>query len=327
MNENYLLLYGDKKPEDNLVIPFMFENRLEIGLGWIEKDREIILKQIEENIKTNHITEFIFWGLEVGWDMVMETVKKNYPTIKIKVICNTADALLYYDYERNNFFRLLELNKTGVVSDIGFLRKGLYECYQNLGYSCSYLREMVNLEETKKEEIQELNQKTNEEYTIGIYPLNYTWDKNIFHQLSVGKMIDSSIVHYLLLDNRMKDFLDTMKIKSCAERIETWDVYEFAKLISKNDIIISCNFTDYVHPIALISLELGIPCIIGNNSELFSEELKRYLVVDSEDNPIKIKDKIELCKNKQEEIQKLYKKWKQEYQPVAKKSIEDFINK
>lgn len=38
-------------------------------------------------------------------------VKEKYPDIEIKVICTTQDSLLYYEYERNNFFELLELSK------------------------------------------------------------------------------------------------------------------------------------------------------------------------------------------------------------------------
>ena len=46
---NYILLYGDKKPEDNICIPFIFEKNEQIPLGWIEKDINNI-KEIPEEL-------------------------------------------------------------------------------------------------------------------------------------------------------------------------------------------------------------------------------------------------------------------------------------
>ena len=58
------------------------------------------------------------------------------------------------------------------------------------------------------------NEKENNLINIGIYPLNYTWDKNIFNQLCIGKMVENSNINYNELDERMTDFLSTMEIKS-----------------------------------------------------------------------------------------------------------------
>ena len=152
-----------------------------------------------------------FSGLEIGWDKLVEYLYEK--GIKVKVICNTMDSLLYYEYERNNFFKLLELSKEGKVHDIAFLRKGQYEVYKSLGYNCSYLMENYILKEEKKHNIKS-NEKENNLINIGIYPLNYTWDKNIFNQLCIGKMVENSNINYNELDERMTDFLSTMEIKS-----------------------------------------------------------------------------------------------------------------
>lgn len=324
MEYNYLLLYGNKKMEDNICIPFMFDNIEQIPLGWIDKDKINIKKIIDKNIKENNIKQFIFWGLEVGWKDVIKNVKNEHNDIKIKVICNTSDALLYYDYERENFFDLLELSKQKYIDDIAFLKKGTYEVYRKLGYECSYILENIILSADK---INIENKENEKALNIGIYPLNYTWDKNIYNQLSVGKFIEKSNINYQLLDKKMAEFLRIMKIDSNPDEIKEMDAYKIASIISKNDINISCNFTDYVHPIALISMECGIPCIIGDNSELYSDTLKDYLIVHSEDNPVKIYSKIEKAIKDKEEIIIEYIKWKLEYNIRSKNSIELFINK
>ena len=248
--KKYILLYGDKKPEDNVCIKNMFENNKQINLGWTDFDYNHNIKIIEELIKDG-IEQIIFSGLEIGWDKLIKNIKEKYPNLVIKVICNTADSLLYYEYERNNFFKLLELSKNGVIEDIAFLKRGQYVTYSNLGYKCSYLMQNYILDSKFKRQKKEQN----EIIDIGIYPLNYTWDKNIFNQLCIGKMIENANINYNLLDMRMQEFLETMDIQSKPDKIEKIDEQNIIRRVVKNDINISCSFTDYFHTLFFISME------------------------------------------------------------------------
>ena len=142
--KKYILLYSDKKPEDNICLTNMFKNNKKINLGWTDFDYNNNMKVINEEIEKG-VKQIIFAGLEIGWGKMIADVKEKYPDIEIKVICTTQDSLLYYEYERNNFFELLELSKKGIVTDIAFLRKGQYETYKNLGYNCSYLMENYDI--------------------------------------------------------------------------------------------------------------------------------------------------------------------------------------
>jgi len=319
----YILLYGDKKPEDNICLKNMFENHHPINLGWTDFDYNHNMKIIEDKIKEG-IKQIIIAGFEIGWDKMVENIKKNYPDISIKVICNTQDSLLYYDYERQNFFKLLELSRNNIIQDIAFLRKGQYETYKNLGYKCSYLKENYILPENKKK----IKKQSNSVKELGIYPLNYTWDKNIFNQLCIAKFIENCHLNYNNLDSRMEEFLNTMEIHSSPDKIEKIDEDTIAEKVAKNDVIVATSFTEYVHPIFFISMELGIPCLIGNNSDFFEDELlKEYIVSSAEDNPIinaKIVEKILKDKGK---IQELYKTWKEEYNKKAKDKLDKFLNK
>lgn len=321
--EKYILLYGDKKPEDNLCITNMLKNAKPIHLGWTDFDYHNNMKIIEQCIEEGS-KQIIFLGLEIGWDKLIRDIKEKSPKLKIKVICNTQDSLLYYEYERENFFKLLELSQQGLVQDIAFLRKGQYETYRNLGYKCSYLKENYCLEENKKI----TSKLQSEEIQLGIYPLNYTWDKNIFNQLCVGKMLDNCHVNYNYLDQRMEDFLTSMKIPNTPDKLEKIEEDELIQKLSKNDAIIATSFTEYVHPVFFISMELGIPCLIGNHSDFFeeNEELKQYVVTSAEDNAIINAKMIKNMIENKEKIQNLYQKWKTKYNKQAEKTIEVFLN-
>lgn len=322
--KKYTLLYGDKKPEDNICIRNMFKDNKKINLGWTEFDYNYNIKIIEELIK-NNIEQIIFSGFEIGWDKLIYNIKQKYPKIVIKVICNTSDSLLYYEYERNNFFKLLELSKQNMVQDIAFLKKGQYEVYKELGYTCSYLMQNYKLEENKKKAVK----KANDTIDIGIYPLNYTWDKNIFNQLCIAKMLENANVNYNILDERMKDFLDTMNIQSKEDRIETIEETDILEKVIKNDITISCSFTEYFHTIFFLSMEQEVPCIIGNTSDLFEnkEELREYVVTMAEDNPIINAELVKKCLGNKQKVIRLYKTWKEKYNKLADKNKNAFLEK
>lgn len=315
MQENYTLFYGEKKQEDTFIIKNMFENNEKIDMGWTEKEITENLKIIENKIEDDK-KQIIFFGLEIGWAELIRKIREKHKN-PIKVICNTSDALLYYDYERNNFFDLLRLSKENIIDKIGFLKKGQYEVYKNKKYNSSYILENYKLD--SKYEIKSEKGKIK----IGIYPLNYTWDKNIFNQLSVGKFIDNSIINYNELDYKMTEFLKIMKINSKAQKINEQNIFNN---ILENDINISCSFTEYLHTIFFLSMELGVPCITGNNEDFLNSELKEYLVVEAEDNPIKIAEKLNKCIQNKEKIMESYEIWKKEYNKKAENSIKEFLD-
>ena len=315
MQENYTLFYGEKKQEDTFIIKNMFENNEKIDMGWTEKEITENLKIIENKIEDDK-KQIIFFGLEIGWAELIRKIREKHKD-PIKVICNTSDALLYYDYERNNFFDLLRLSKENIIDKIGFLKKGQYEVYKNKKYNSSYILENYKLD--SKYEIKSEKGKIK----IGIYPLNYTWDKNIFNQLSVGKFIDNSIINYNELDYKMTEFLKIMKINSKAQKINEQNIFNN---ILENDINISCSFTEYLHTIFFLSMELGVPCITGNNEDFLNSELKEYLVVEAEDNPIKIAEKLNKCIQNKEKIMESYEIWKKEYNKKAENSIKEFLD-
>lgn len=320
--KKYILLYGDKKPEDNICITNMFENCKQINLGWTEFDFKHNSEIIEKAIKDG-VGQIIFSGFEIGWDKLIIETNKKHPNILIKVICNTQDSLLYYEYERENFFKLLELSKQNIINDIAFLRKGQYETYKNLGYKCSWIRENYILKENIK-----IDNK-NEKFELGIYPLNYTWDKNIFNQLCVAKFVENCRLNYNNIDKRMEEFISTMEICGTPDKLEEVNEKCLIKCLKKNDAIVSTSFTDYVHPVFWISMELGIPCLIGDNSDFFKEEdgLKKYVVTTAEDNAIINSQMVENMVKEKEKIIELYKVWKENYNKEAKERLESFLNK
>lgn len=323
--DDYVVLYADKKPEDNIIITNMFKNTLKFNIGWTDIDYNNNTKLVDEYVSEHSVNQIILAGFEIGWDKFVLYVKEKYPEMKVKVICNTNDSLLYYEYERNNFFKMLELAKDNLIDNIAFFRRGQYEVYKTLGYKCSMVYENYKMDDNMVKSIKEQNDIVD----IGIYPLNYTWDKNIFNQLCIPEFIENSNLNYNNLDPRMDDFLETMRINHKQDRIESIDDESIINAVIKNDVVVATSFTEYVHPVFFISMELGIPCLIGNNSELFDEssELGKFVVTTAEDNAIINAEMIKKIIENKSKINSLYKEWKNSYNSKSMESIEEFLNK
>lgn len=86
--KDYILLYGNKKQEDNIIIRNMFKNNKQINLGLTDFDNHNNMKVID-NILQDGTKQIIFLGLEIGWDKLIQNLKAKYINLIIKVICNT----------------------------------------------------------------------------------------------------------------------------------------------------------------------------------------------------------------------------------------------
>lgn len=69
--------------------------------------------------------------------------------------------------------------------------------------------------------------------------------------------------------------------------------------MAQNDVNLYVTFTECSPVVPLESLEMGVPCITGNNHHYFKDsKLYDYLVVKSEDDINEIAQKIKLCLEK-----------------------------
>ena len=101
---------------------------------------------------------------------------------------------------------------------------------------------------------------------------------------------------------------------------------ELLKRMSKNTINLYVTFSECAPMLPIESFEVGTICLTGNNHHYFKNtELEKYIVVDNEESPIEISNKIKLCLNNKEQVLKLYNIWKKNNDKLSIKSAEEFI--
>ena len=96
--------------------------------------------------------------------------------------------------------------------------------------------------------------------------------------------------------------------------------------MANNTMNLYVTFSECAPMLPIESFEVGTVCLTGNNHHYFKNtELEKYLVVDNEESPTAIADKINICMKNKDKVMKLYKEWKQENDRNSKMSADEFI--
>lgn len=204
---------------------------------------------------------------------------------------------------------VISLYNKGNIGKIGILDRGLYTCLQNKGYPVYFIE--LDIERPKQ-----ISKSKNN--TIGI--LNYDYDPkhSFYNELSAVKLSGHTDIKIPKATKLTKDFLKIFGIQvvECNTMAETMEA---------NLLHLYLNFTNTNKILFLKSMDMGIPCILGNCDMLdTSSSLKEMLVVTSDDDVDEIAATIKKVIKNKKNILKEYEVFRQQYSEHSKKSIGDF---
>lgn len=323
-----------KKIKDGEYVVFQHPNW--IGVGNVGKDNfEYIIEQkevytekeakkIAEVICNENKRLVIFNGFAIGWDNIAKEIKRINKNIIIKVLWHGSHALLSEQYDWVAFNTIIDLYKAKIIDEFGLVKKSMYDFYQAKGFNVSFIMNSINIDNPEKYKTEKVD---NGKIKIGLYSSGDRWVKNSFNQISAVALIENAVMDAIPINEKTKKMCEIFEIEYTGEE-GNLKRDELLRRIANNDINLYVTFTECAPLIPLESLEVGVPCITGDNHHYFEgTELEKYLVVTKEDNIIEIKNKIVYALENKAKILELYKKWKLDYVKKAKKSIEDFLSK
>ena len=312
--------------EEWLGTTYATKELFEITLSLPELLKRENYKFIAEKIVEKKPKIIIFSALARTWCKIILEIKELDNSIPIKVIWHGSNAMHIEDYDYEVFTKMFDLLEKNKINSIGFVKKSMYDLYKKLGYNVEFIynkvtinNELISKVKNKKEN--NLSTKTK----IGLYASGDRWVKNFYNQLAGASLIENSILDIVPLSEKT---LKLAKLLKCEVKGEVGNIprERLLERLSNNDINIYATFVDCAPITPLESLELGVPCITGNNHHYWENtELEKYLVVDKVDNAMEIAKKIELCLKNKEKILKLYEDWKKENNKLSKKSVDKFI--
>lgn len=148
----------------------------------------------------------------------------------------------------------------------------------------------------------------------------------MFNQIAGASLVENSVVDSVPLNFEGQVFASKIGLEMTGldKGVKR---EELLKRMASNTINLYVTFSECAPMLPIESMEVGTICLTGNNHHYFKDtELEKYLVVSREDDVVAIADKIKYALENKEKIFKLYKAWKENYDIISKKSVQEFLD-
>lgn len=316
IQKNFIVLHNpDWFGITSSTIELFNDNAVPCGELFTKRD----VKKIGNVIIKQKINQVIFSAMCIGWKDLAYYLKKKNSKIKLKVFFHGSLSQVHesYGWERN--IELIDMCKDGTIEVFGTCKESLVDFYKNQGIKTHFIRNNVILKRDIKRE------KT-KEITIGIYAAKKDdWRKNLFTQIAAASLIKNATIDIIPMDYEAKNFAENLGLKITGVD-KALPREELLERMAKNTINLYVTFSECAPMLPIESFEAGTICITGNNHHYFKKnKLEKYIVVNNEENPTEIANRIHKCLKNQDEIINLYQQWKQNNNELSLKSVEEFI--
>ena len=282
--------------------------------------------EIAKLLVCNHKRVVIFNGFPYGWKWIVQNIKSLNPDITVKVLWHGSDAQLVETYSNITWNEVLQLHNAFIIDEIGFVKKSQEEFYRRKGYRTSFFANSVVINNPEEYKTPAKDESVTR---IGIYssasePVT-EFRKNIYNLIDAASLIDSSLLDIVTLKSEFITFCDKLGISvdGATNKVDRDDLY---RRMASNDINLYVTHVECAPILPLESLELGVPCITGDNHHYWEgTELEQYLVCRKPDNAIAIAEQVQIVLENRKKIAELYQKWKIENTEMHKHSVKAFL--
>ena len=259
-------------------------------------------------INNNNFRRIIFVDYRYSYEEIMSNIRDE---IEYMCIFTKSLGALSEQKNLNMFNKIFKMYKDEIISKIGFIDKYFYETYNSKEKNISFIS--LNIP---------CDIKTNkyDEKSIGLLNDEKNPRHSFYNELSAIKLSNKYKVKLSEINQTTKEFLELFNISN--EKCKKED------LLINNNINLYINFTDSIPLLFIKSMDLGIPCLLGNNYLLDDNNyLKEMLTIKSDDDIDEIKNRLDIVSENREKIIKEYSKFREDYTKKSTKTIEDFLEK
>lgn len=277
-------------------IKYSFKNVIELdGTSTID-ERENLVKEINK-YDCVILVDYLF-----VYRYLLQNVDKEYKwllTYDISSLSTINNKLAYK--------ALKEYCDRRLVSNIFCLDNNLYDLLKKAKFKVfkTCLDIHVKFKKTKNK-------------AIGVVGVDYEPLDNYYNALTAIKLLDYK-VNLCGKTNATKEFVEFFKMKHEFKE-NTFEV------IKSSSLILECFFANLDIEKILIAMDNGVLAIVGN-TDIFDryKTLKKYLVLNSDDDVNEIAHRINEAMENSEEIFEEYKKFRNDYRKDYNKSIEQIL--
>lgn len=325
-NVDYIIFHNPRWMGVSSATKELFEN-----LAPLEElpDMSFVNKLAQKIIEVSP-KQIIFSAFADGWSDLAIEIKKRKNDIKLKSFWHGSHSQVIEDINWRTNVDVITLHKAGFIDVMGTCKESLLEFYKSQGYKSAFIKNTVRLEADTLKEIESVKEdkakNDDDGFRVGMYAAGLGWRKNMFSQLAAASLNKNVVIDSVPLSFESEVFTSKFgdKIEGVNKGVKR---NELLKRLARNDINLYVTFSECAPMLPIESMEVGTLCLSGNNHHYFKgSKLRGYLVVDREDDVIAIYEKMKYALENKEEILKLYKEWKQNYDLESKKSVQEFLD-
>lgn len=326
-NIDYIILHNPRWMGVTSATKELFENLVPLQGTYTASQVDLIAKKISEL----NINQVIFSAFEFGFDNLARKIKQLEPNIKIKLFWHSSHSQINgqlvdaMNWKTN--LKVIKLHREGIIDVFGTCKESLVNFYKSQGFKTAFIQNTVRLNDDIKQEINKVKKEnTTEKIKIGLYAAGMDWRKNMFNQIAGASLVENSVVDSVPLNFEGQVFASKIGLEMTGldKGVKR---EELLKRMASNNINLYVTFSECAPMLPIESMEVGTICLTGNNHHYFKDtELEKYLVVSREDDVVAIADKVKYALENKEEIFKLYKAWKENYDIISKKSVQEFLD-
>ena len=300
-NKDYIVLLPKIDYDIKDSVEYSFENVIYLDYETTKEDADILIDFIN-----NKANQLIIFDYSEFYRLILPYIRKAK---KIKWIYKNNIAQITDGNVRQTFNYIMEFYDRNIVDEIGCLDYSTYEVLKNSSYKVKY----ISLD------VKNVNKKPKKSNSIGLIGNDYNPNNNVYNELSALKLVDYSYVKIIKTMPATNHFIKFFDIKEK-------EVSTLNEVMCDNFVNLYCNFTSTNIELILKSMDMGIPCLLGN-TDIFDKypKLKNYLVLESDDDISEIAYKIKKIKENNEDILQMYEKFRETYSKVSKLSINKFL--
>lgn len=300
-NTDYVVLLPKCDYDIRKSVEYSFKNVFYLDYELTKEHANLLINFINEKSKN-----LILFDYDDFYRLILPYIRKEK---KVKWILKGSISELTDGCVRSIFTNLMEFYDRNIVDEIGCLNKPLCDVLKNAGYKVSHI--ILDINSKVK--------KTKKANSIGIIGNDYNSNQNTYNQLSALKLVDYNYIKIIKNMPATNHFINFFNIKEK-------EVNSIDEVIKDNFINLYCNFTSNNYELILRSMDMEIPCLLGN-CDIFDKypKLKKYLILKSDDDINEIAEKINIIKKDKDIIIKEYKKFREKYSINSIKTIEKLL--
>ncbi len=314
----YLTFYNSKWLGVTNATKELFDNLIDCGEILRKKDQKRIVNVL---IETN-ARQIIFSSFAEGWKDLAKAIKKKKPSIQIKTFFHGSHSQVLEEYGWARNLEIFDLHQKGIVDVVGTCKESLIPFYEMQGYKSAFISNRVTAKNkpTKK--------KKDTVTRIGLYAANCNdWRKNVYTQMGAVSLLDNVVLDMVPLSDEAIKFAKLIGLSIQGEK-KPLSRDKLMDRMQKNDLNLYVTFSECAPMLPLESMEMGVPCLTGNNHHYFKgDPLEDYLVLNNENNPLEIKAKIAYALENKEHIQKEYQRFSKINQKKSKEQVDAFLKR